>query len=194
MNFIIDFIFSVSHLIVQLILVISISILLISIFYSKIIPIQYSLPLKISSLLCSGIFLIILGGQFKEIEWKEKYALLEYAQQNTSKQVEIKYIEKIKEVKGKTNVIIKEVPKYITKESDNRCILPKSAIVLHDSATNGEIPDTTRSIDESPSEVKLSDYSRTVIENYGSCLENSEQLIAIQNWIKEQQKLKLKCE
>jgi len=56
--------------------------------------------------------------------------------------------------------------------------------MLHDSAANNAIPDSSRITDEGA--VKITDVAETVAGNYGICEENSSTLSALQDWVREQ--------
>ena len=111
----------------------------------------------------------------------------EVASAEATTKVVTKYIETVKIVKEKGDVIIKEVPKYITKDSDAKCPIPNAFVLLHDSASKNEVPDSTRLANEGTSATKLSTVTETVVGNYSICHQNAEQLKALQTWIKEQE-------
>jgi len=77
----------------------------------------------------------------------------------------------------------------ITKESDAKCPIPNAFVVLHDSASKNEVPDTARLADEGTSATKLSTVTETVVGNYSICHQNAEQLKSLQEWIKLQQSI-----
>jgi hypothetical protein len=154
---------------------------------------------KLAQLIACVLFILgvyLSGGISNEASWREKVAAMELevakkevASAEATTKVVTKYIETVKIVKEKGDVIIKEVPKYITKESDAKCTLPNSYIVLHDSASKNEVPDPARVADETASGVKLSTATETVVGNYSICHQNAEQLKALQEWVKEQERL-----
>ena len=156
----------------------------------------YNIPINII-----GVVLIIFGfymegGISNQEKWEAKVAevKLEMAKKETASaevttKVITKYVTKIEVVKEKGNVIIKEIPKYISKDADAKCDVPNGFVVLHDSASRNEVPDSTRSIDAGTSEVKLSDVATTVTENYTTYHKVAEQLKSLQEWIKLQQSI-----
>jgi hypothetical protein len=156
----------------------------------------YNIPINII-----GVVLIIFGfymegGISNQERWEAKVAevKLEMAKKETASaevttKVITKYVTKIEVVKEKGNVIIKEIPKYISKDADAKCPVPNGFVVLHDSASRNEVPDSTRSIDAGTSEVKLSDVATTVTENYTTYHKVAEQLKSLQEWIKLQQSI-----
>jgi hypothetical protein len=148
-----------------------------------------------------GVVLMVAGVYFygsydTEMKWRAKAAELqaeidrknEVSAQVTT-EIVTKYIDKVKVVKEKGDVIIKEIPKYITKESDANCTISKSFILLHNSAAKNEVPDAATGVDETSSGVKLSDVASTVTLNYNNYHQLSEQIKALQDWVAQQEKI-----
>jgi hypothetical protein len=156
----------------------------------------YNIPINII-----GVVLIIFGfymegGISNQERWEAKVAevKLEMAKKETasaeaSTKVVTKYITKIEVVKEKGDAIIKEIPKYISQDADAKCPVPNGFVVLHDSASRNEVPESTRSVDAGTSEVKLSGVATTVTENYTTYYKVAEQLKSLQEWIKLQQSI-----
>jgi hypothetical protein len=84
-------------------------------------------------------------------------------------------------VQGKSREIIKEVKVYV---KDDTCTLSGGFRLLHDSAVNNELPDSSRIADAETISVEA--VAQTVIENYQACNVNSETLSSLQSWVKEQ--------
>ena len=146
------------------------------------------------AMMVGGVFLY--GGYGVNKYWldqvkkqKEEIARIEKQSQQVTEKIVVEYREKIKVVKEKGDVIIKKVPEYITKESDAQCVIPNSFVLLHDSAAKNEVPDASRGVDETASGAKLSDVARTVTINYNNYHQLSEQLKALQDWVKQQEKI-----
>lgn len=93
-----------------------------------------------------------------------------------------KYVDRVRVVKGKTETIIKEVPKYVTVKADADCIINTGFVRLHDAAAANTLPDGPRDTDAAPAPVTLSTVSETVSANYGACFQNAAQLDALQDW------------
>lgn len=151
---------------------------------------------KIVSIALMLLGIYFYGGYSTEITWRERVAELQaeidkkdHSSALATKDIVIKYIKKTEVIKEKGDVIIKEVPKYITEKSDAECTIPQSYIVLHDSASKNEVPDSARGIDGSASGLKLSTTLETVVGNYVLYHETAEQLKALQEWIKTQEKI-----
>jgi len=157
---------------------------------------MYRVPIQVASIIILVFGVYMEGGISNQEKWEAKVAeaKLEMAQKETASaeattKVVTKYVTKIQIVKEKGDVIIKEVPKYITKESDAKCPIPNAFVVLHDSASKNEVPDTARLADEGTSATKLSTVTETVVGNYSICHQNAEQLKSLQEWIKLQQSI-----
>ncbi len=97
----------------------------------------------------------------------------------------VKYVDRVVEVQGKTKTIVKEVPVYVSKESDNACVVPDGFVRVHDAAAAGDLPEAPSDSDAAPSGVALSTVAATVAENYGTCTETRETLTALQSWATE---------
>jgi hypothetical protein len=91
-----------------------------------------------------------------------------------------KYVDRVQIVQGKSRTIIKEIPIYVK----DACTLSADWRMLHDSAVNNAVSDTTRNSDEGT--VTATDALETVAANYGICHENSQTLQALQSWVREQ--------
>jgi hypothetical protein len=182
--------------IIHLVALGSLVLLFISFLVSNLIPLIYRIPAQYLALILVAGSLWLEGGLANEESWRAKVAAqqLEIARLDAaSKEVTIKtvtkYIERTRVVKEKANVIVKEIPKYITKEHDSQCAIPRAAIVLHDAAAKNELPDAARLTDAGTSDVTLSRLLDTTALNYGTFYEVREQLKALQDWAREQKKL-----
>lgn len=152
----------------------------------------YAKPIQIGSIVGLVFSVYMCGGIANEEGWQKKVleqqaeiAQLKQKEAEVTTKVVTKYIDKIQVVKETNNAI----SKYITKDADSKCDLPVSFSVLHDAAAKNELPDATRATDASSSGVALSTATSTIVENYGACIQNAEQLKALQEWIIEQKKL-----
>jgi hypothetical protein len=147
-----------------------------------------------SLLLIGSVYLY--GGYGTEMKWRAEAAKLKAdmdrkvaLSEKHSKQIVTKYITKTKVVKEKGDVIIKKVTEYVNKDADANCVIPKSFVVLHDSAAKNEVPDSTTGIDGTSSSVKLSTVGETVTINYNNYHQLSERLKALQDWVSQQEKI-----
>lgn len=156
----------------------------------------YRLPIQVGAivLLVFGVFME--GGVSNQERWEAKVAeaKLEMAKKEAesaeaSVKVVTKYIDRVTVVKENGDAIIREVPKFISAKSDSMCVVPNGFVLLHDSASRNEIPDASGSTNEGASEVKLSGIAATVAENYTTYYQVSEQLKALQEWVRVQQSI-----
>jgi hypothetical protein len=167
-------------------------------FFLKFIPFVYRWS-SIFQIL--GIILLVSGVYFKggydtEMGWRAKAAELNAQVErikaesaSASKKIVYKYIERTKIVKEKSNAIKSKIPEYVNKEADANCTIPESAIVLHDAAAKNELPDPAAGAVKRASGVTLSKLLDTTVVNYGTFYEVREQLKALQDWVREQQKI-----
>ena len=157
-------------------------------------PIPYKTIVQVLSIAVVSFSLYMEGAISNQQEWEAKVAQVkldmavkETAAAETTIKVVTKYVKKIQTVKETGDVIIKEIPIYITKIDDSMCAVPNGFVLLHDSASRNEVPDTTRPADARTSEVKISGVAETVVTNYNTYYQVSEQLKALQAWVREQQ-------
>jgi len=146
-----------------------------------------------------GIILLIgsvylYGGYGTEMKWRAEAAKLKAdmdrkvaLSEKKSKQIVTKYIVQTKVIKEKGDAI-KKLSQHV-KEADAKCIVPKSFVLLHDSAAKNEVPDTSKGVDGSSSRTNLSTIGETVTINYNNYHQLSEQLKALQDWVSSQEKI-----
>lgn len=170
--------------------------LLIAFTVGKFIPIQYQLAVKFISTGACAFGLFVIGAisnediwQLKVKEMETSIAKQELAAAELTHEVITQYVDRVKIVEGKTHEIIKKVPVYITKESDDKCTINNGFVSLHDYASKNEVPDSTGTINENPSDVKLSTVAETISQNYGTYYQVVEQLKSLQDWIRKQKEL-----
>lgn len=137
-------------------------------------------------LLISGVYKIgYEAGKIETAESMQKQ--VEYWKEQSGKVTEkivIEYVDRVKEVvkwRTKNVEIIKIVP--------SGCELSAGWVSVHDSSAEGRDADATRAADDTSSGIKDTEALGTIVENYASCHENREQVIALQSWIREQQQL-----
>lgn len=103
--------------------------------------------------------------------------------------MDVRFIEGDRQIEERTRTIVKEVPRYVTVEADRACPIPAGFVRLHDAAAAGEdgVPadPPAGSSDAAASGVALSTVAATVVDNYGTCQRNAEQLIALQQYLRE---------
>ena len=141
----------------------SVMLLLASQFLGNLIPVLYRAPAQIVAALLLIFCVYLEGGITNEDKWqlkveeqKAEIAQLQTKQSDTTIEVVTKYVDRIRVVKEKQNVLIKEVPKYITQTDNAHCVLPDAVRLLHDAAATGEsfIPPAAGNADDSSSTAK----------------------------------------
>lgn len=94
------------------------------------------------------------------------------------------------EIRWRTITTIREVPVYVSPETDHRFPVPVGLVRVHDAAARGvspaEVPDPAGRPDDAPSGVAASALGSTVAANYGSCLADLERFRDLQSWVTQQ--------
>jgi hypothetical protein len=75
--------------------------------------------------------------QARVAEMEAKVAAAEAKAKQVNVKVETKIVERVRVVKGETEIIVKEVPKIITREVDAKCEIPSDAVNLYNRAAKG---------------------------------------------------------
>ncbi|NDB57686.1 hypothetical protein EB001_04500 [bacterium] len=140
------------------------------------------------------ISVYLYGGYGTEMKWRAEAAKLKAdmdrkvaLSEKHSKQVVTKYITQTKVIKEKGDAI-KKLSEHV-KEADAKCIVPKSFVLLHNSAAKNEVPDTSTGIDGSASGTNLSAVGETISINYNNYHQLAERLRALQDWVAQQEKI-----
>jgi len=143
-------------------------------------------------LLIGSVYLY--GGYGTEMKWRAEAAKLKAdmdrkvaLSEKNSKQIVTKYITQTKVIKEKGDAI-KKLSEHV-KEADAKCVVPKSFVMLHDSAAKNEVPDTSKGVDGTASGTSLSAVGETVTINYNNYHQLSERLKALQDWVAQQEKI-----
>lgn len=157
---------------------------------------QYRIPAELAGVLCLCIGAYFFGWRGNEEKWlarikelEEKVAIAESKSREVNTVIETKFVTKIKVVKETVYAnreIIKEVAGT---QLDSQCTLPKSTVVLHNSASRNEVARGPGSVDGTPSGVEAHRLLEAVVDNYGSCHENIEKLKAWQEWYRAQKQI-----
>ena len=120
-------------------------------------------------------------------------ALREIAEGNITFTAGQNFAEAQTKIVTRTITRIREIPVYVTPKADAACAVPVGFIRLHDDAANDHqgatIPDAAGESLDSTSDAKLSEVSAAIVSNYGTYYQIREQLISLQNWVRQQQAL-----
>jgi hypothetical protein len=95
--------------------------------------------------------------------------------------VKIEYLETIKILKQKEKVYVQQAIENVPAQYN----LSDGWVYLHDQAVLGETAEPARSSNAAPSGIEDNQALATVIENYGICQQNSDQLKSLQKFILE---------
>ena len=168
----------------------------VSFLLGALIPAQYKLAAQVVSVAVLAFGLFLEGGLSNEDKWQLKVkemqaqiAQTEKAGAEASVKIVTKYVDRVQIVKEKGDAIVQKIPEYISKESDAKCTIPNGFVVLHDAAAKGEVPDSSRDSNEAASGIALSSVGKTVTQNYTICHQTEEQLKALQEWVRTQEKI-----
>lgn len=139
------------------------------------------------------LFAIYLeGGLTNELSWRAKVAefedkvkVAEAKSAEANSKIETKVVTQIQYIKETSNANKNAITQYVT----DSCKLSNAAVMLHDSASQNEVPGSAISTTRGTSEVKVPELLTTVTENYGSCYEAIEKLKAWQDWYKTQKQI-----
>ena len=157
--------------------------------------IKFSVPWQVYLVVGLALVFFLWGGiQYRRGEaatqklWDEANAVSAViarqavaAAENITKQVDIRYVDRIVTVREKADVIVREIPVYIP---DDSCDLPGGFRLLHDAAASNTIPEASRIPYAAP--VPAQDATRTIAENYRTCHEVRVNLEALQEWVVQQ--------
>jgi predicted transcriptional regulator len=168
----------------------------VSFLLGSLIPAQYKLVAQVGSVIVLAFGLYLEGGMSNEDKWQLKVKEMQAEIAKTEKEgaeasvkVVTKYVDRVQIVKEKGDAIVQKIPEYISKDADAKCPIPNGFVVLHDAAAKGEVPDSTRDVNEATSRVALSTVGKTVTENYTICHQTEEQLKSLQEWVRTQEKI-----
>lgn len=133
------------------------------------------------------------GAEHERARWEaldaEKEAALLAAVQRAARiedRVIYRTIDRWRTVVERGETIIREVPRYVTVESDRRCIVPVGFARVHDAAAdNSVLPAPAGDADAADSEVALSAVASTVAANYQQYHEVRTTCEGLQAWARE---------
>lgn len=94
------------------------------------------------------------------------------------------YVDRIKTIREKGDVIERRIPYYVSADAGD---LPGGWRLLHDDAAAGTVSDTADLAHAAP--VTAQAAAGAVIDNYGTCHETSQRLTSLQDWVRAQCKV-----
>ena len=131
------------------------------------------------------------GVEYRQMiaELKGKVAVAEQQSRDANVALEKKTREKVQVIKETVYVNKTIIKETAGRQIDSQCVLPRSAVSLHNSASANQVSRGPESTDGTPSTVKASELLETVVDNYGACHENAEKLQAWQEWYRTQKQI-----
>jgi len=153
--------------------------------FGMIIPFFYRIPIRLLAIVIFSLGFYVEGRQDVLINAKQ-----EVQEAKVEQVVVTKYIvKKYKEKRKKLNHDYAKIADQITTKDDHMCTLPESFVSVFNNAAKDSISSTSKGTDGTASGIELSTAEKTIVENYELYHRVAEQLKALQEWIREQQKL-----
>ena len=145
----------------------------------------------------SGVAVLIVaayfygGVEYRQMiaDLKARVAVAEQQSKDANVALEKKTREKVQVIKETVYVNKTIIKETAGRQIDSQCVLPRSAVSLHNSASANQVSRGSESTDGTPSTVKASELLETVVDNYGACHENAEKLRGWQEWYSTQKKI-----
>jgi hypothetical protein len=153
---------------------------------------RYKLVAELSGISALIIAAYFYGGvEYRQMiaELKNKVAVAEQQSKDANVALEKKTKEKVQVIKETVYVNKTIIKETAGRQIDSQCVLPRSAVGLHNSASANQVSRGPESTDGTPSAVKASELLETVVDNYGACHENAEKLRGWQEWYRTQKQI-----
>lgn len=147
--------------------------------------------------LASGVWYIYHAGQnnvqakwnLEKVTTERRMKELEAKSAVVNTEIVTKYVDRVKTVKIKGDTIVKYVDRYITPEIDKNYPVPNIFVRLHNDAAANNVPSAASADDDRPSEIKISEVTSAVTQNYTTCNLWREEVIVWHEWYNKQSKL-----
>jgi len=157
---------------------------------------MYRLPVELAAVLLIAGGAYFLGRIDVENKWKARVAELEQKvlkaeqqSQQVNTVIQERVVVKTKVIKQNVYINREIIREVAGAQLDATCTLPRSSVVLHDSASRNQVAERAAATDGTPSGVEAHRLLDTVVENYGACHENAAKLKAWQDWYREQKSI-----
>lgn len=124
------------------------------------------------------------GQKATEAAVAEAKKIVALRQANTEAAAQLE-IERNKETRVVERLIVDEVIKYVQTPAASNCALDANGVrIINASARVPATPEATGTPDARPATINAARVVQSVTYNYGICIENANQLKALQDWIK----------
>ena len=155
-----------------------------------------SVVYRILGTILIGLSCWYIGGFQADEQWQDRVREMEAqvvaAEAKSAKanrEVVTQVVTKIKLVKEKTKSNVEYITKYVAADLDNTCTLTSASVMLSNSASQNEVPNSSAGVVSGTSTVKASEFLQTVTENYGTYYQLVEQVKGWQSWYYKQKKI-----
>jgi len=153
-------------------------------------------PYRLLAFAAFGIALVgfgwLQGASHVQAQWdaataaqQQVQAQEQIRQAEATVQVVTQYVDRIQVVREKGDTLIQEIPIYVPVQADAACTVHRGFVSLHDAAAADELPTAPGDADAPAEGLALSAVAANVVTNYQTCIENAEQLKALQDWIRQ---------
>lgn len=107
-------------------------------------------------------------------------------QDRVTEKVVTKYLKAKATQAEETRNRIEDVPAHVTPQADAACNVPLGLIRVWDDAVHQPVPDAAAGTDDAPSGLACSDLAKAFVEAAGQYDATAHQLVALQDWVREQ--------
>lgn len=150
------------------------------------IPLPYKLLAIGAALVGVFVFGYMKGSAYAEAELarfsakkEAQIAELERKNSSISAQVVTEYVDRVNTIKEKEYVYLDRAKSNVPSQH----VMSNGWVYTHDASATGSDANATGSSDATPSGIKDNEALFTIISNYSRCMQNSQQLIGLQQWI-----------
>ena len=96
-----------------------------------------------------------------------------------------RYVERKEQIRTIEKIVEKEIVRYVDAHLDDYP-LSRAAVILHDAAAAGSVPDPAGAVDGTASGIKASALTQACTANYAEYHQVASRLISLQDWVRAQ--------
>ena len=156
----------------------------------NLIPLPYKLGAILLVVIAAFTFGYMKGNAKAEVELQkfaaesqQKVAELTAANSDIKEKVITQFVDKVRTVKEKEYVYVQQTQNAVPDQFE----LSNGWVYLHDSSASDGNAEAARSSDGTASGFKDNQILATIVNNYAACHTNAQQLVQLQQWIRENQ-------
>lgn len=141
------------------------------------------------------------GGTWRVMSWEQQAQQVKTVtktvtqikyQDRVTEKVVTKYLQAKAAQAEETRNRIEDVPAHVTPQADAACTVPLGLIRVWDDAVHQPVPDASAGADDAPSGLACSDLAKAFVEAAGQYDAVSHQLMALQDWVRQQREIAAK--